>query len=513
MTNDLRDIFDKGSNNCNVFRDVFAISVLSTAGSDTPNTANVLALVDKFCEIVNGTEKSGNTDIIKQAVTDGKCYIHWDFLKTHCSSLMSHFGKLFNEKAFSFTGYMRERGDLNEKNFVRKTAEFLRGNLNDVKKHMEKIKLYQGTDYHAVFSRDRNHHMVSNYYVALEEYFKKYFFPYGFTFYGEKIYTSPSEQHKSLYDWNAVIEMLRSNDGGLEKLLEILNGKPCPEEKVKEPETPSVTVPEAPKEVVPEKKVPDVPPKEPEVPQADASPDNTVTEVTKPVTSNGDGAQNQDNDAKDEQNDKDAESKGALETQHDDPRISEGTSNSSSSPGIDSSDPTHHEVQRTPDNIGHGSDISPNETSKNHDSGEGESLGGGENGQVDGEAILSVDGETVHDKQGAEVPEVSTEVILEVDGNVVNDFSDLVGIYLDGTIMPEDPDLILQKLNEEANKWYKAHVLSTGFTGDAIPDARGNQEPTDSQLGFATGDVVGESINDKPSQALHQDEIKEPSPT
>ncbi|GBE59405.1 Ribosome-binding protein 1 [Babesia ovata] len=207
----------------NVFRDVFATSVLTTtSGTQISNTANALALVNLFCEIVVEADKNVNREKFKTHVQSENGCIHWDFLKNHCSSLISQLGKLFNEKAFSFTGYGRKREDLNKEKFAEKTANWLRENLEKVRGNLEKIQQFESEhDGHAnEFARLPKHHtMLQEYYAALGPYFTKNLFPYGFTFYGEKEYLRE----------NAPYELLRAEDNGnLVELKKILDGKGCP---------------------------------------------------------------------------------------------------------------------------------------------------------------------------------------------------------------------------------------------------------------------------------------------
>ncbi|GBE59550.1 Ribosome-binding protein 1 [Babesia ovata] len=233
MVTDLKTIFEKNDDTAkNLFRDVFATSVLTTtSGTQISNTANALALVNLFCEIVVDEDENGNGDEFKTHVQLKNGCVHWDFLKHHCSTLKSQLGKIFNDKAFSFTGYGRKRGELNQEKFAEKTADWLRSNLEKVRKNLEHIKSFESEhDYYAhEFSTFRKHHtMLQEYYAALGPYFTKNLFPYGFTFYGGKEHfktNAPFEDFRA--EWDGVIFELRRKNGGLAELKSIMDGKGC----------------------------------------------------------------------------------------------------------------------------------------------------------------------------------------------------------------------------------------------------------------------------------------------
>ncbi|GBE59456.1 Ribosome-binding protein 1 [Babesia ovata] len=233
MVTALKNIFEKKDDTAqNVFRDVFATSVLTTAsGTQISNTANALALVNLFCEVVVEADENGNGDEFKTHVQLKNGCVHWGFLKDHCSTLKSQFGKIFNDKAFSFTGYGRKRGELNQEKFAKKTADWLRSNLDEVRRNLEKIQRFESEyDDHAhEFTTFRKHHtMLQEYYAALGPYFTKNLFPYGFTFYGEKEHfktNAPFEDFRE--EWDGVIFELRRKNGGLAELKSILDGKGC----------------------------------------------------------------------------------------------------------------------------------------------------------------------------------------------------------------------------------------------------------------------------------------------
>ncbi|GBE59384.1 ribosome binding protein, putative [Babesia ovata] len=78
MATDLKNIFGKVDDQ--FFRDVFATSVLATtSGTQISNTANALALVNLFCEIVVEADENGNGDEFKTHVQLKNGCVHWGF--------------------------------------------------------------------------------------------------------------------------------------------------------------------------------------------------------------------------------------------------------------------------------------------------------------------------------------------------------------------------------------------------------------------------------------------------
>ncbi|GBE61033.1 Ribosome-binding protein 1, putative [Babesia ovata] len=274
MATDLINILNKRSverNVQNYFLDVFSTSVLPpTSGTQDSNTANALALVRTFCEIV-GKEKDGGGDLIKTLNTDFKSSdkrICWDNLKDHCEKLKRKFGNIFTSQRFSFTGFGRESQHLKKEEFAKDTARWLRDNLDKVKTNLGEIK-------------------TGNAMKNTAEYFTKNLFSFGFTFNGSRFDMREKGVEALKKDWRDVINEFKNPKGDLDRLREILSGTytaSCPPPPPKKPEAPPAKVPEAPKEVVPEKKVPV--PKKPEVPPAKVPevPKKPVPETKVPVT-------------------------------------------------------------------------------------------------------------------------------------------------------------------------------------------------------------------------------------
>ncbi|GBE61703.1 Ribosome-binding protein 1, putative [Babesia ovata] len=445
MVDDLRTLLDKDSTKHNLFRDVFATTVIpTTAGADIPNTANVLALMRTFCEIVD-TERGGlNIEKHEELQTT---LINWTNLVDHCQYIRFHLGKIFKGGSFSFTGYGRDLSEIKKGGFAKRTAAWFRGNMDKVKKNLAEIVHYPGDNYLNVFATNKQHHKIKYYHAELGKYFTKHFFPYGFTFSGENIYTLPNDPHTALNEnWDSVIAAFNEQKC-LEKFNTLLGGVEFTKEIVLENQDPA-----SPPEISAFEGQDRVTPTEEDEPTTN---ETTVNEVTDLVTSNSDGTQNQDNDAEDTHNDITPPNQDVQREQNDLP-VSQETSLSETSPGMDSSDPIHHEVQDPMDNFVPGSDTSLTVTPNDEDSGRSEggaSELGEENGQKsDNESTL--DGETLHDGEESDVPGVDTATILNVEGYLVDDCNDIEGIYLDGTITPDDPDLMFHKKNEERTKWF-----------------------------------------------------------
>ncbi|GBE61897.1 Ribosome-binding protein 1 [Babesia ovata] len=215
MTKDIEKMLGKNTDN-NYFRDVFFTTVISKSGLQKSNTANVLALVKTFCEIVAAEEKKLNGEKFKTHLEKGmqNKRICWPNLVAHCSKLQSQLGKLFNEKAFSFTGQARTVDQLNTERFAGETAVWLRRNLRNVKQNVQQINKR--------FPVDNTRHL--NY---LQQFATKNIFPYGFIF-GKDRYGTLGDAWKTLSDhWPGVIDMLGKNGGGLAELKRILDGGRC----------------------------------------------------------------------------------------------------------------------------------------------------------------------------------------------------------------------------------------------------------------------------------------------
>ncbi|GBE59428.1 ribosome binding protein [Babesia ovata] len=171
MVTPLKKIFEKKDDTAqNVFRDVFATSVLTTtSGTQISNTANALALVNLFCEIVVEEDENGN--------------------------------------------------------------DWLRSNLDKVRGNLEKIQQFESEhDDHAheFASLPKHHNMLQEYYAELGPHFTKNLFPYGFTFYGEKEYLRENAPYEDLRkEWDGAIFELKREGGGLAELKSILDGKGC----------------------------------------------------------------------------------------------------------------------------------------------------------------------------------------------------------------------------------------------------------------------------------------------
>ncbi|GBE61388.1 Ribosome-binding protein 1 [Babesia ovata] len=190
MTGYLATICEKHAdrNIQNYFLDVFATSVLrENSGTQDSNTANALALVRTFCEIVEKETQAGGGEL-KQKLDDS---LNGDTVKK------------------------MEVKNLKKEEFAKYTAQWLRDNLGNVKNNLVKID----TTNKALGKKST---------AELTDYFTNNLFPYGFTF--DKYNFA---RHKNPYDvlqesWANVINEFNKANNGLAKLKEILEGQKCP---------------------------------------------------------------------------------------------------------------------------------------------------------------------------------------------------------------------------------------------------------------------------------------------
>ncbi|GBE61976.1 ribosome binding protein, putative [Babesia ovata] len=211
MTKDIEKMLGKNTDH-NYFRDVFFTTVISKSGLQKSNTANVLALVKTFCEIVISVKSRDG--VLKTAVQKKNTCLDWEELKQHCKTLEQQLGKLFKIEGFSFTGQARRVDELNTETFAGETAEWFRNNLRIVQHNVKQINKSFPVD-------------DTLYLTALRPFATKNIFPYGFIF-GKGQYGTMGEAWKTLSDhWDSVIDMLGREDDGLDKLKRILDGEPC----------------------------------------------------------------------------------------------------------------------------------------------------------------------------------------------------------------------------------------------------------------------------------------------
>ncbi|GBE58551.1 Extracellular matrix-binding ebh [Babesia ovata] len=214
MVDDLQKILNQTLHND--FRDVFFTTVISKSGTQISNTANVLALVRTFCQIVISVKNSDVgklTKALERELKD-KC-INWPNLVAHCKTLEQQLGKIFKKEGFSHTGQARRVDELNTERFAGETAKWFRQHLHDVQQNVKHIN--KG------FPVDDTLHLT-----ALQPFATKNIFPYGFIF-GDQGYGTMGDAWKKLSDhWRNVIDMLGRYDDGLAKLKRLLDGERCP---------------------------------------------------------------------------------------------------------------------------------------------------------------------------------------------------------------------------------------------------------------------------------------------
>ncbi|CDR97148.1 hypothetical protein BBBOND_0310510 [Babesia bigemina] len=293
MALDLKSLLDKNSSKYNLFRDIFATSVVPASGNHKANTANVLALVKAFCQVVEND--SDGSKLIKVVQKPETC-INWPELKKHCTALRGKIDKLFTRRFFDHTGQSINPKHINAEKFAETTANWLRENLGTVRSKLERINTKDAA-VNAPNSRN------------LGAYFTNNLFPYGFVFEANHHLWNGNNSKALLQRWREVIEMLSKDDeasGGLKKLIKLLNGDDCPavtKTKATKPNvvTPSVEggVKSAPKSAAktPQTARPVVTKAEAAKPVATkteaAKPVATKTEATKPVVNQEGTSRNQ----------------------------------------------------------------------------------------------------------------------------------------------------------------------------------------------------------------------------
>ncbi|GBE61977.1 Ribosome-binding protein 1, putative [Babesia ovata] len=223
MVKDIQSILNKQDKVQNYFLDVYSTTVLPTSGAETPNIANSLRLVQDFCRIFGNVKNE--EDFKMHLYSKDKC-IQWKELQEHCKQLQDQFGKIFKKEAFSFTGYAREYDKLKQQDIAKKMASWLKMNLGKVKEKLEKIEAFSDVS-NLRQLRKGIKSPSSSQSTALQNYFTKQFIPYGFTFYANKYDTRSAPYDLLQRQWDTAIRELKSSDGGLQRLVEILNGQQC----------------------------------------------------------------------------------------------------------------------------------------------------------------------------------------------------------------------------------------------------------------------------------------------
>ncbi|CDR96150.1 hypothetical protein BBBOND_0300550 [Babesia bigemina] len=191
----------------NFFSDVFVTSALTNAGSQASNTANALALLKTFCEIVDNDKDNKVENALDGYINEyGNC-IDWEQLKPHCAILKKSLEKIFNAGILSNTGHSPAVDDLNKEKFAKRMTRWLKENLDRVGSSLKEIK--------------------ANRYTGAGEYFNKHFFPYGFIFDERNLGTESNGSENLDQKWKGVIGMLGGYGGELDALVHILKGRKC----------------------------------------------------------------------------------------------------------------------------------------------------------------------------------------------------------------------------------------------------------------------------------------------
>ncbi|GBE62558.1 Ribosome-binding protein 1 [Babesia ovata] len=224
MAGDLQSIMEKhaGQNKQNYFLDVYSTTVIPDSGADTANVANALRLVQDFCRIFGKIENK--EDFEKHLYTKHKC-IDMEQLKTHCKILNESLGKIFTASRFSFTGYARQDEFLIDQYIAKKMASWFKQNLHKVKDSVKNIKAFSDVSHLKKLKGSKALRPEES--KALQNYFTNNFITYGFTFYSNSYTTKNAPYDLLQKEWDSAIRELKSSDGGLQRLVEILNGQQC----------------------------------------------------------------------------------------------------------------------------------------------------------------------------------------------------------------------------------------------------------------------------------------------
>ncbi|GBE60056.1 Ribosome-binding protein 1, putative [Babesia ovata] len=225
MAGDLQNILEKETNAHNLFRDVYSTTVIPDSGAGTPNVANALRLVQDFCRIFG--EVTNEIDFKMHLYSKDKC-IEWDKLQAHCKKLISPLEQIFTGGRFSFTGYGREYEKLNKQDVAKKMASWFKKHLETVKEKLAQIKAFSSVKDSKKLKSGKP--LTNQHSTALQNYFTKQFIPYGFTFYGHQ-YNKNAPYDLLKGQWDTAISELQSSDGGLQRLVDILNGEQCKAEE------------------------------------------------------------------------------------------------------------------------------------------------------------------------------------------------------------------------------------------------------------------------------------------
>ncbi|CDR97063.1 RIBOSOME BINDING PROTEIN-1, putative [Babesia bigemina] len=205
MVDDLPKLL--GELHTNFFSDVLVTSALTNAGSQASNTANALALLKTFCEIVDDDKDRKVENALDGYINEYRNCIEWEKLKTHCAELRVSLERIFNAGVLSNTGHSPAVDDLNKEKFAKRMTRWLRENLDRVGSSLKEIK--------------------ANRYTNAGDYFNKHFFPYGFIFdshdFGTESYRSQVLDQK----WKGVVEILSEYGRELDKTVNILKGVSC----------------------------------------------------------------------------------------------------------------------------------------------------------------------------------------------------------------------------------------------------------------------------------------------
>ncbi|GBE62849.1 Ribosome-binding protein 1 [Babesia ovata] len=224
MVKDIQSILNKQDKVQNYFLDVYSTTVIPDSGAETPNVANALRLVEDFCRIFGGLKS--DEEFKSHLYRKNRC-IQWNELRDHCNKLKTSLGKIFSKDRFSFTGYARQDHFLKHQDIAKKMASWFQQHLGKVKENVTKIQNFSTVK----FTKPKRGALKQVDITALQNYFINNFIRYGFTFYSNS-YTTQNAPYELLQkEWDTAISELKSSGGGLQRLVDILNGEKCKAEE------------------------------------------------------------------------------------------------------------------------------------------------------------------------------------------------------------------------------------------------------------------------------------------
>ncbi|CDR97512.1 hypothetical protein BBBOND_0400080 [Babesia bigemina] len=207
MTTDLRWILDKKVEQ-NYFRDVLALSTIIDSGTESVNTANALAVVNLFCEIVAEEAKkkeSGNLRKKLDEMVKPKC-LNWTELQLVCSAIKTSYANMFTHGPFDITGEATKASYLKSEDFAVHFARWYKEKFERILQHVGKMHSFVTES--ASFN---NRSLVTT-----------VFYPNGIVYKGNNVVQANGFLEH--WEWTNALESFVDDNRGLRKLKELLDG-------------------------------------------------------------------------------------------------------------------------------------------------------------------------------------------------------------------------------------------------------------------------------------------------